>query len=38
MRLNDEQLRGLVNAGQFYETWKDVMVQLANLPGGMYWQ
>jgi hypothetical protein len=38
MRLSDEQLRGLVNAGQLYETWKDVVVQLANLPGGMYWR
>lgn len=38
MRLSDEQLRGLVNAGQLYETWKDVMVQLSSLPGGMYWR
>lgn len=38
MRLSDEQLRGLINAGQIYETWKDVMVRLANLPGGMYWR
>ena len=38
MRLSDEQLRGLVNAGQLYETWKDVVVRLANLPGGMYWR
>lgn len=38
MRLSDEQLRGLVNAGQLYETWKDIVVQLAKLPGGMYWR
>ncbi len=38
MQLSDEQLRGLVNAGQLYETWKDVVVQLAKLPGGMYWR
>ncbi len=38
MRLSDEQLRSLVNAGQLYETWKDVVVQLAKLPGGMYWR
>jgi hypothetical protein len=38
MRLSDEQLRGLVNAGQLYETWKEIMVQLSNLPGGMYWR
>ncbi len=38
MRLIDEQLRGLVNAGQLYEGWKDVLVQLANMPGGMYWR
>ncbi|MBI3370851.1 MAG: hypothetical protein HY017_03705 [Betaproteobacteria bacterium] len=36
--MSDEKLRGLVNAGQLYETWKDVMVQLANVPGGMYWR
>lgn len=38
MRLSDEQLRALVNAGQFYETWKEIMVQLSKLPGGMYWR
>ena len=38
MLLSDEQLRGLVNAGQLYEGWKDVLVQLANMPGGMYWR
>lgn len=38
MRLSDEQLRGLVNASQLYETWKGIVVQLANLPGGMYWR
>src|SRR5437588_11854501 len=38
MRLTDEQLRGLLNAGQLYEGWKDVLVQLANMPGGMYWR
>jgi hypothetical protein len=38
MKLSDEQLRGLVNAGQLYDAWKDVMVQLSNLPGGMYWR
>lgn len=38
MRLTDEQLRGLSNAGQLYETWKGVMSALAKLPGGMYWR
>lgn len=37
MRLNDDQLRALANAGQLYDTWKEVMVQLSPLPGGMYW-
>lgn len=38
MTLNDEQLRGLVNAAQLYETWRDAKAQLAQLPGGMYWR
>jgi hypothetical protein len=37
MRLNDEQLRALANAGQWYESWREIMVQLSQLPGGMYW-
>ena len=38
MQLTDEQLRGLANAGQLYETWKGVMSALSKLPGGMYWR
>ena len=38
MKLSDEQLRGLVNAGQLYDAWKDVMVELSQMPGGMYWR
>lgn len=38
MQLSDEQLRALTNAGQLYESWKDVMVPLSRLPGGMYWR
>lgn len=38
MKLSDEQLRGLVNASQLYGTWKDVMAELSQLPGGMYWR
>jgi hypothetical protein len=38
MRLTDEQLRALANAAQLYEVWKDVMVRLSRLPGGMYWR
>jgi hypothetical protein len=38
MNLSDEQLRGLVNAGQLYDAWKDVMVELSQMPGGMYWR
>jgi hypothetical protein len=38
MKLSDEQLRGLVNAGQLYDAWKDVMAPLAQMPGGMYWR
>jgi len=38
MELSDEQLRGLANAGQLYETWKDVLTGLSTLPGGMYWR
>jgi len=38
MRLSDEQLRALANAAQLYEVWKDVMVRLSRLPGGMYWR
>jgi hypothetical protein len=38
MQLTDEQLRALANAGQLYESWKDVMVPLSRLPGGMYWR
>ncbi len=38
MKLSDEQLRALANAGQLYESWKDVMAPLSRLPGGMYWR
>jgi hypothetical protein len=38
MKLSDEQLRALANAGQLYESWKEVMVALSRLPGGMYWR
>ena len=38
MELTDEQLRHLQNIDQFYETWKDVLTELARLPGGMYWR
>jgi hypothetical protein len=38
MRLSDEQLRSLVNAGQLYDAWKDVVVPLSEMPGGMYWR
>lgn len=38
MKLSDEQLRGLVNAGQLYDAWKEVMVTLSRMPGGMYWR
>ncbi len=37
MRLSDEQLRALANAGQLYESWREIMVQRSQLPGGMYW-
>lgn len=38
MQLSDEQLRGLVNASQLYDAWKDVMTLLSQMPGGMYWR
>jgi hypothetical protein len=38
MGLSDEQLRGLANAAQLYEAWKEVMLPLSRLPGGMYWR
>lgn len=38
MKLSDEQLRGLANAGQLYDDWKDVLVTLSQMPGGMYWR
>ena len=38
MRLSDEQLRALTNAGQLYEGWRDLTGQLSRLPGGMYWR
>jgi hypothetical protein len=38
MQLTDEQLRALTNAGQLYEVWRDLQVQLSQLPGGMYWR
>ena len=38
MVLSDEQLRGLANAAQLYEIWKDVLEGLSKLPGGMYWR
>jgi hypothetical protein len=38
MRFNDEQLRQLENARQFYETWKEIVGQLGKFPGGMYWK
>jgi hypothetical protein len=38
MRFTDEQLRALANAAQLYESWKEVLVQLSRLPGGMYWR
>ena len=38
MKLSDEQLRGLVNASQLYDTWRDVMAPLTQMPGGMYWR
>ena len=38
MKLSYEQLRGLVNAGQLYDAWKDVMEPLSQMPGGMYWR
>lgn len=38
MKLSDEQLRGLVNASQLYDAWKDVMATLSRMPGGMYWR
>jgi hypothetical protein len=38
MKLSDENLRGLANAGQLYDDWKDVMASLSQLPGGMYWR
>jgi len=38
MRLTDEQLRALANAAQLYERWKEVVLPLSRLPGGMYWR
>lgn len=38
MKLSDEQLRALANAAQLYEVWRDLQVQLSQLPGGMYWR
>ena len=38
MKLTDEQLRALVNAGQLYDAWRDVMLDLTQMPGGMYWR
>ena len=38
MKLTDEQLRGLTNASQLYEVWRDLLVQRSQLPGGMYWR
>lgn len=38
MMLSDEQLRGLANASQLYEVWRDVVVRLSQVPGGMYWR
>jgi hypothetical protein len=36
--LNDDRLRALANAAQLYESWKEVVVPLSGLPGGMYWR
>ncbi|MBX9903470.1 MAG: nucleotidyltransferase domain-containing protein [Burkholderiales bacterium] len=38
MRLSDEQLRALNNAGQLHDAWKEVVSRLAQMPGGMYWR
>ncbi|MGH8699812.1 MAG: GSU2403 family nucleotidyltransferase fold protein [Burkholderiales bacterium] len=38
MRLTDEQARALTNAGQLYDSWRDVTRALSKLPGGMYWR
>ena len=38
MRLSDEQLRALSNAGQLHDAWKEVMSSLSRMPGGMYWR
>ncbi len=38
MRLTDEQARALTNAGQLYDSWRDVKRALSKLPGGMYWR
>ena len=38
MKLSDEQLRGLINASQLYDAWKDVTAALSRMPGGMYWR
>ena len=38
MKLSDEHLRALVNAGQLYDDWKDVTIRLSALPGGLYWR
>ena len=38
MPFNTEQRRQLQNLLQFYETWKEVSRNLAQLPGGMYWR
>lgn len=38
MTFNDEQLRQIENARQYYETWKEIVRQLTKLPGGLYWK
>jgi hypothetical protein len=38
MTFNTEQRRNLQNLLQFYETWKEISRNLAQLPGGMYWR
>ncbi|MGH8680844.1 MAG: GSU2403 family nucleotidyltransferase fold protein [Burkholderiales bacterium] len=38
MAFNTEQRRQLQNLLQFYETWKEVSRNLAQLRGGMYWR
>ena len=38
MDLDDEQRRQLINARQFYETWREISAALSQMPGGMYWR